>query len=334
MSVRSRTRRPQKPDLATDGGAPSTHVEGVTAGGNVIVAVQGAGSTINLPPGPPPLPLQKPLRTQHFTGRQAELAKLLADLQPGKMVTLCGPGGMGKSAVAAEAIWTLSPGDQPPDRFPDGIIFHTFYHQPQANLALEKIARAMASIPAEPADAALQALAGTTALLVLDGTEQADDLPAVLAVAGNCGVLVTTRRHADAPDAVQDVTPLPRPESLELLRAWAGRYAVEDAAANDIVRLLGGLPLALYLWVATWHSGTSRRGSTSPGSSRRGWRRCTLASGPRQVSPAAAAQPGAGERAGAGGVWRSRHSGVGAVWGGRYRCGLRHQDWCCQPCAG
>ena len=37
------------------------------------------------------------------------------------------------------------------------------------------------------------------------------------------------------------------PESLELLRAWAGRYAAEDTAANDIVRLLGGLPLALYL---------------------------------------------------------------------------------------
>ena len=88
------------------------------------------------------IPLQKPLRTQHFTGRAQELAKLLEDLQPGKIVTLCGPGGMGKSALAAEAIWTLAPGDDPPDRFPDGIIFHTFYHQPQAGLALEAIARA------------------------------------------------------------------------------------------------------------------------------------------------------------------------------------------------
>ena len=229
----------------------STSVSNVTAGRDVFVTNAGGDVSYNTyvsQSGPPPLPLQKPLRTQHFTGRQAELAKLLADLQPGKVVTLCGPGGMGKSALAAEAIWTLSPGDQPPDRFPDGIIFHTFYHQPQANLALEKIARAYGVDPRQsPRDAALQALAGRTALLVLDGTEQADDLPAVLAVAGNCGVLVTTRRHADAPDAVQDVTPLPRPESLELLRAWAGRYAAEDAAANDIVRLLGGLPLALYL---------------------------------------------------------------------------------------
>ncbi|MFN8466309.1 MAG: tetratricopeptide repeat protein [Caldilineaceae bacterium] len=228
----------------------STSVSNVTAGRDVFVTNAGGDVSYNtyLPPGLPPLPLQKPLRTQHFTGRAQELAKLLADMQPGKVVTLCGAGGMGKSALAAEAIWTLSPGDEPPERFPDGILFHTFYHQPQASLALEKIARAYGvdSRPS-PRDAALQALSGKTVLLVLDGTEQADDLPAVLAVAGNCGVLITTRRHADAPDEVQDVEPLPRSESLGLLRAWAGRYAADDAASNDIVRLVGGLPLALYL---------------------------------------------------------------------------------------
>ena len=230
---------------------PSTSVSNVTAGRDVVVTNAGGDVsyiTYVSQAGPLPLPLQKPLRTQHFTGRQEELAKLLEDLQPGKVVTLCGPGGMGKSALAAEAIWTLSPGDEPPKRFPNGIIFHTFYHQPQASLALEKIARAYGVDPRQsPRDAALQALGGKTALLVLDGTEQADDLPAVLSVAGNCGVLITTRRHADAPEAVQDVAPLPRAESLALLRSWAGRYAAEDAAANDIVRLLGGLPLALYL---------------------------------------------------------------------------------------
>jgi hypothetical protein len=85
-----------------------------------------------------PVPLQRPLRTQHFTGRGAELAKLLDDLRPSKITTLCGPGGMGKSALAAEAVWTLAPSDDPPPRFPDGVIFHTFYHQPQADHALEE----------------------------------------------------------------------------------------------------------------------------------------------------------------------------------------------------
>ena len=210
--------------------------------------------TWRLPPPRPrhtrtgPVPLQKPLRTQHFIGREQELAKLLDDLQPGKIVTLCGPGGMGKSALAAEAIWRMAPGDEPPGRFPDGVLFHTFYHQPQADLALETIARAYGVDPRpSPRDAALQALAGKRALLVLDGAEAADDLLAVLAVAGTCGVLITTRRHEDAPDDSQDIEPLPHTESLDLLRAWAGRYASDEPAANEIVRLLGGLPLALFL---------------------------------------------------------------------------------------
>ena len=33
--------------------------------------------------------------------REAELAQLLDDLQPGRVVTLTGPGGIGKSALAA-----------------------------------------------------------------------------------------------------------------------------------------------------------------------------------------------------------------------------------------
>ncbi len=84
------------------------------------------------PPGPP---LQRPPRADHFTGRQAELAWLLDSLEPGRVVTLCGPGGMGKTALAAEAAWALAPADEPPGRFPDGVIFYSFYGRPDAALA-------------------------------------------------------------------------------------------------------------------------------------------------------------------------------------------------------
>jgi tetratricopeptide (TPR) repeat protein len=60
-------------------------------------------------------------------------------------------------------------------------------------------------------------------------------------------VLITTRQRQQAPDTWQDVAPLPTPDSLALLRAWAGRYAIDDTASGEIVRLLGGLPLALKL---------------------------------------------------------------------------------------
>jgi tetratricopeptide (TPR) repeat protein len=254
--------RPQNQELAAVAAAleavsadPAVAADPATAHTPLQSAARPAGAT-----SPRRIPLHKPLRTQHFIGRTAELARLLAALQPGRTVTLCGPGGIGKTTLAAEAIWMLAPGNEAPERFPDGIFFHTFYRQPQAGLALTAIARAYGVDPRPtPRDAAHQALAGRQALIVLDGAEAADDLEAVLAVTGTCGVIITTRRHADAPADYHDLEPLPRAESLDLLCAWAGPYAVDGndgqggespdgfAAANEMVRLLGGLPLALFL---------------------------------------------------------------------------------------
>jgi tetratricopeptide (TPR) repeat protein len=214
--------------------------------GRLIRQLEGYVPPMKKPP--PAVPLQRPPRATHFTGREKELKALLAQLQPGQVVTLCGPGGVGKTALAAEAIWTLAPGDDPPERFPDGIIFHTFYNQPQAALALEAIARAYGEEPKPtPRDAAARALSRRTALLVLDGAETADDLQAVLSVAGRCGVLVTTRRHTDALADWEDVAPLPNPQAVELLQAWGGDRAADEAAAQRICTLLGALPLAVRL---------------------------------------------------------------------------------------
>jgi hypothetical protein len=195
------------------------------------------------------LPLQKPPRAQHFTGREEELASLLNDLQPGRVVTICGPGGMGKTALAAEAIWSLAPGNSPPERFPDGIIFHTFYHKPQAALALEAIVRAYGEEPhaGGPLEAAKRALAGRQALIVLDGTETCDDLEIVLSVTASCGVLITTRRHSDAPTDFSDLPPLPPDKAVQLLQALGGALASDEKICQSICRLLGGLPLAIFL---------------------------------------------------------------------------------------
>jgi tetratricopeptide (TPR) repeat protein len=190
-----------------------------------------------------PVPLQRPPRAAHFTGRRDELERLIASLQPGQVVTLCGPGGIGKSALAAEAVWAL-----PPGRFPDGIITHSFYNQPQADVALEHVARSLGQEPRpSPHEAALRALAGRCVLLYLDGTEDADDLPAVLAVRGGCGVLVTSRSRGDAVSGREDLGPLPPPQAVALLRAWGGAYASDRAAAERVCQLVGGLPLAVRL---------------------------------------------------------------------------------------
>ncbi|MEW5989587.1 MAG: AAA family ATPase, partial [Chloroflexota bacterium] len=145
------------------------------------------------------IPLQRPPQAPHFTGRQPELDWLLARLQPGRAVTLCGPGGVGKTALAAAALWSLAPDQSPPERFPDGILFHSFYNQSQAALCLEHVARSLGEDPRPtPHEAAQRALSGRVALVVLDGAENADDLAAVLQLCGSGGVLITSRRRRDA----------------------------------------------------------------------------------------------------------------------------------------
>lgn len=193
-------------------------------------------------------PLQQPPRAEHFTGRKKELAQLLVDLQPGRVVTLCGPGGIGKTALAAEVVWTLAPKKDPPERFPDGIIFHSFYNQPEANYALEQIARSFGEEPRPtPRDAVRRALANRQALLIFDGAENADDLQAVLDVRGGCGVLVTSRKHEDTTTKRLDIAPLSLDDAIALLRAWGEAWAADEASVRRICELIGRLPLAVRL---------------------------------------------------------------------------------------
>lgn len=205
------------------------------------------------------VPMQKPHRPMHFVGREKELISLLNDLQPGRIITLCGPGGIGKTALAIEAIWKLAPNNDPPKHFPDGIIFHSFYHQPQVALAFESIARAYnEELKPNPAEAAKNALSGRSALIVLDSAEAADDLNSILTIIGRCGVLITTRRHSDAPTEWIDLAPLSLDQGLILLRELGGEYASDDIASQKICMLLGGLPLAIFLagkYMAQYHQG-------------------------------------------------------------------------------
>jgi hypothetical protein len=162
-------------NVATGGGdftGRDKHVHGDEVHGDKVM-----GDKIVQEAPKPRLPLERPPRAAHFQDRKEILDKLIADLCPGQVITLCGPGGIGKSALAAEAVWYLAPDIAPSDRFPDGIVFHSFYNQTQAALALEHIARSFGEeIKPSPKEAAQRALAGRRALLILDGTEQADDL--------------------------------------------------------------------------------------------------------------------------------------------------------------
>ncbi len=220
----------------------------ITAEGDIVTGVKLTTTVIHEAPTPS-LPLQLPTRAQHFTNRRPELTQLLQDLHPTRIITLTGPGGIGKTALAAEALRQLAPGDGPPDRFPDGVIFYSFYGKPNPALALEHIVRSFDETARDTsAEAARRVLSGKRALLILDGTEATSDLRTVLEVRGNnCGVLVTSRRRKDAAAERQAVEPLESDEAVTLLRAWGKGQTADEAAARHICELVGRLPLAVRL---------------------------------------------------------------------------------------
>ena len=213
---------------------------GIAIGPNARVYT-GNADRLNRPMDIPPPP-------PHFKDREKELEKLLHDLQPGQVVTLWGPGGIGKSALAAHAVWQMTnQGKNPPEQFPDGVIFHSFYNQPSADIALEHIARVYGEEPKPtPKLAAQQALSGRRTLILLDGAEAADDLAAVLEVRGACGVLVTSRDRGDIVVMGQDMSPLPIDDAADLLMAWSGN-GVDSEIVRRVCELVGRLPLAVRL---------------------------------------------------------------------------------------
>jgi tetratricopeptide (TPR) repeat protein len=60
-------------------------------------------------------------------------------------------------------------------------------------------------------------------------------------------VLITTRRHQDAPADWLDLEPLPEEEGIALFQAWAGKAGGDEGTGKRICELIGRLPLAVRL---------------------------------------------------------------------------------------
>lgn len=189
-----------------------------------------------------------PPRPVNFTNRVREMANLMARLQPGQVVALCASGGMGKTALAIELLYRLIDDGRLYVRFPDGVIFYSFYGRADTASAFEHILKSY-----EPqaqhfsAQAVTRLLSRKKALLVLDGTEEAVDLPAVLAAVGPSAVLLTSRRRQDAPGRFLDLSPFTPADAKRLLNTWSPQQIDDNRAAENICELVGYLPLAVRL---------------------------------------------------------------------------------------
>lgn len=198
-----------------------------------------------------------PVELTGFVGRTEEIALIRAELARSRLVTLAGPGGVGKSRTAMRAAAGLTA------RFPDGVWLAELSGLRDPELLLTSLA-AVLELPEQPGmgtlDAMVAHLRERRLLILLDTCEHLLDACAMLSdvllrEAPGVSVLATSRQPLDVPgERCLTIAPLDPAESLELLVQRAASvvpgFAVTDANRAQLLALVGrldGMPLALEL---------------------------------------------------------------------------------------
>jgi predicted ATPase/DNA-binding CsgD family transcriptional regulator len=226
-----------------------------------------------------------PAEPNAFVGRQRDLAELVAILERSRALTLCGPGGIGKTRLALRVTGTLA------ERFPDGTWIadladadledegaDTPSSGPPSAVALVTAALGIRpEVNRELADTLTEALRPRTMLLILDTCEHlveacAELVQRLLARCPGLRVIATSREPLGVRgEIIWRVPPLglPHPresdgaggvrssEAVQLFveratAAWPG-FELNDsnlAAVAEICRTLDGVPLAIELAAA------------------------------------------------------------------------------------
>ncbi len=220
------------------------------------------------------VPNNLPRRLSRVVGREAELATIGELVGSGaRIVTLTGPGGIGKTTLALQVAAGLA------GRFIDGVFFVDLSGAIDADGFLDAIVRSVGIQPqgsGNRGEAVAGALAGRSALLILDNFEQvidaATEVARLVAACPRLTAIVTSREPLRVRgEQVLPVAPLSLPErgttptAAEVVRSDAVALFLERARevrpdlglsdetapiVADICTRLDGLPLAIELAAA------------------------------------------------------------------------------------
>ncbi|WP_248963066.1 AfsR/SARP family transcriptional regulator [Sphaerisporangium perillae] len=228
-----------------------------TAGGQAVAEQNGAAEhPVASEPCPP---YQLPPDVPDFTGRQDDVAALVAALSPERtagppaITVVVGPPGVGKSALAVHCAHEVRAG------YPDGQLYldlsgTSLSPAGPAHLlaeALHALGVAEAALPDgvhERSALYRSLLSGRSMLVVLDDAASTAQVRPLLPGSG-CSVLVTSRRRiTELPGTRQVELDVLDPEQAEELLGkivGAERLEREREAASGIARSCGYLPLAI-----------------------------------------------------------------------------------------
>jgi predicted ATPase/DNA-binding SARP family transcriptional activator len=220
-----------------------------------------------------PEPAAPPPALSSVIGRRDDVDVVLGLLTDTRLMSLTGPGGVGKTTLALEVARHLDV-----VRFPDVRLIRLAALEPGADVA-EASARQLGLVPRGPGEAAtvavLDLLADRPALLLVDNCEHVVDsaaalLERVLLACPKVTVLATSREALALPGEVQvAVNPLPVPAAdadlpairdspavrlfVDRARAVRRSFSLDDDNAPVtalICRQLDGIPLAIELAAA------------------------------------------------------------------------------------
>jgi predicted ATPase/class 3 adenylate cyclase len=204
-------------------------------------------------------PNNLPIELTSFVGREAELRELRELLTNKRLVTVCGPGGIGKTRLALQAAAELL------EEFADGVWLVRLAHTSDPALIAQTIAASLnvneaAGEPVE--ETLLRDLGARRTLVVLDNAEQL--VPAIGSVvkrildrAAQTRILVTSRESLHVRgEQIYRLGPVTEAESAQLFVARAQAVARDFDPGRDpddlmaISRDLEGIPLAIELSAA------------------------------------------------------------------------------------
>jgi tetratricopeptide (TPR) repeat protein/DNA-binding SARP family transcriptional activator len=208
--------------------------------------------------GHAPQPSTLPPGAGDFVGRTAEIQLMTSDREhphSPQIKVIEGMPGVGKTALAVQVAHRMT------HRYPDSQLYLDFHaHDPghptvdpadALHRLLHMLHIPVSSIPRTPPERSelwRSELVNRRAVIILDDVPGSEEIRPLLPAAGDCLILVTTRRRLHGLDGADAMIlePLPESDAITLFTLTAGPDIIrDDATVAKAVRLCGLLPLAI-----------------------------------------------------------------------------------------